>query len=260
MKQSSSFRCFRYIKSNQLSLKLNTNNNNNKKCISKQEPLFNVDSCWEDETNDAFAFNTLSKSIDEASSFSESHPSPISTKTKHSKLIINKDSPSFPSYSIEFAYQVSKKQDLTHEMNLLLEYKMKNPHVENNLDISSWVGESYEISEMESTLISKHFIKFMETVENDPESIIRYQFGGNPVWYSHPMIPTKCLQCGSRRVFEYQVMNPILNILGIQHSVSLVDDGMDFGTLLVFVCENDCFVGNDGCWREDEVVVQGEFS
>lgn len=80
----------------------------------------------------------------------------------------------------------------------------------------------------------------------------RYDFGGKPLWYTSPVTIGPC-SCGSRRVFEFQLLPRLLRVLGIDDSI---EGGMDFGTIMVFVCDKECGEG----WIEEVVVLQGEFT
>jgi pre-rRNA-processing protein TSR4 len=102
--------------------------------------------------------------------------------------------------------------------------------------------------------------------------LFRYEFGGSPLLfsnsdqaakgliasssdgygvYSSAQLP-KCPYCGSNRTFELQLMPNILSLLCVtEHAMdeeqtankSGMDKwnvGMEFGTVMVFVCEKDC--------------------
>ena len=90
-----------------------------------------------------------------------------------------------------------------------------------------------------------------------------------------------CPNCGSRRVFEYQLMPNLINILGRDSSTGGEDvtsderrkeaiqrllkgdpdgRGMEWGTILVFTCEKDCCTvasdkENQSAWTEELVLV-----
>ncbi|KAJ1736013.1 hypothetical protein LPJ61_000230 [Coemansia biformis] len=74
--------------------------------------------------------------------------------------------------------------------------------------------------------------------------------------YSTDRLP-RCPHCGGRRVFECQLMPALLRVLPLdsrgadlraataqglagKHLLQSLDLGLEFGTVLVFVCENDC--------------------
>ncbi|KAI9440483.1 programmed cell death protein 2 [Lactarius indigo] len=86
-----------------------------------------------------------------------------------------------------------------------------------------------------------------------------------------------CPHCGSRRVFECQLMPNLINVLGAGSSAdgdrgATTDEerkevvrkllkgeaqgrGMEWGTILVFSCEKDCCLGPD-VWSEELALVQ----
>lgn len=91
-----------------------------------------------------------------------------------------------------------------------------------------------------------------------------------------------CPLCKSKRVFECQLMPNLINVLRSGETETKLTDeerrkavekalkggdapdirGMGWGTCMVFACENDCCVDDDGefeareCWREELVMVQ----
>ncbi|KAL1746788.1 programmed cell death protein 2 [Schizophyllum fasciatum] len=98
-------------------------------------------------------------------------------------------------------------------------------------------------------------------------------------------VPT-CPLCGGPRVFECQLMPNLINVLrttegGAKPAAKDADArrkeieqalkggkdpearGIDWGTCMVFSCEKDCCVGEDGkdakdCWREELVMIQAD--
>ncbi|XP_058831648.1 programmed cell death protein 2 isoform X2 [Topomyia yanbarensis] len=90
----------------------------------------------------------------------------------------------------------------------------------------------------------KYFLKFRKRIANDPDQILRYERGGNPLWLS-PVVPkniTSCDYCGGARVFECQIMPQLLN--------SLKNDSIDWGTLAIYTCEQSCDPPGQGYARE----------
>ena len=98
------------------------------------------------------------------------------------------------------------------------------------------------------------FQKFADRIGQNPEQCIRYEFLGQPLLYSkndavgkllysgsEKVGPVKgiprCNNCGSGRVFEVQLAPH-----AIQELESEIDDmdGMDWGTIIVGVCDKDC--------------------
>jgi pre-rRNA-processing protein TSR4 len=82
---------------------------------------------------------------------------------------------------------------------------------------------------------------------------------------SSPMIE-KCSICGSPRRFECQLMPNLINVLKKPAQSTSPDNQMEWGTCLVFTCENDCCMDVEAgkkrelkeCWREEVVLVQWE--
>lgn len=99
--------------------------------------------------------------------------------------------------------------------------------------------------------------------------------------YNPSSIPI-CALCKSKRVFECQLMPNLINVLRPKNTGAtkkLTDEerrrevaaalkrnnaderrGMEWGTCLVFSCERDCCVRDDGgaekeCWREEFVLI-----
>lgn len=90
------------------------------------------------------------------------------------------------------------------------------------------------------------FQKFADRLSQNPEQVIRYEFAGTPLLYSKTdavgqklskgNIPG-CGNCGGRRVFEVQ-LTP--NAIAELEADDLSLEGMEWGTVIVGVCESDC--------------------
>jgi len=98
------------------------------------------------------------------------------------------------------------------------------------------------------------FLRFVERVGQNPEQVIRYEFGGRPLLYSKADAVGRALQpaavgpsdatgmarcggCGAQRVFEVQLMPRA--ILELEEEDDGMD-GMDWGTIIVGTCDRDC--------------------
>lgn len=101
------------------------------------------------------------------------------------------------------------------------------------------------------------FQKFADRVGQNPEQCIRYEFCGVPLLYSKGDVVGKVLQsaaegkekvavsrgmprcgnCGAGRVFEVQLMPEAIQELEVEEDGL---DGMDWGTVIVGVCERGC--------------------
>lgn len=116
----------------------------------------------------------------------------------------------------------------------------------------------------ESTIDST-FQKFADRLSQNPDQCIRYEFGGQPLLYSktdavgkklHDIpadglskVLPRCAKCGAGRVFEVQLTPQA--IVELEESgdgdeaAGLNLEGMDWGTVIVGVCEKDCCVNVD---------------
>lgn len=138
----------------------------------------------------------------------------------------------------------------------------------------------------EST-IDKTFQKFADRLAQNPEQVLRYEFGGTPLLYSNndtvgklfSQTPTEtsnsklktapqrsgriphCPNCASARVFELQLVPHAIAELEVEEEGL---EGMEWGTVLLGVCERDCgqrgVEDGDVGWVEEWVGVQWEES
>ncbi|KAK4132649.1 hypothetical protein BT67DRAFT_463457 [Trichocladium antarcticum] len=101
------------------------------------------------------------------------------------------------------------------------------------------------------------FQKFADRVGQNPEQCIRYEFCGTPLLYAKGDAVSRLLQggtggegkvvtskgmprcgnCGAGRVFEVQLMPQAIEELESEEEGM---EGMDWGTVIVGVCERDC--------------------
>ncbi|KND93185.1 putative 20S rRNA accumulation protein 4 [Tolypocladium ophioglossoides CBS 100239] len=91
------------------------------------------------------------------------------------------------------------------------------------------------------------FQKFADRLAQNPDQVIRYEFAGAPLLYSKTdaigdMLGGKggmprCANCGARKVFEVQ-LTP--NAIAELEADELGLEGMEWGTIIVGVCEADC--------------------
>ncbi|KAL5354050.1 hypothetical protein ACLOAV_000135 [Pseudogymnoascus australis] len=105
--------------------------------------------------------------------------------------------------------------------------------------------------------IDTTFQKFADRLSQNPEQVIRYEFKGSPLLYTkgdavgkllgggsgnNAKVTVKggiprCTNCGAGRVFEVQLTPHAITELESEE-VSL--EGMEWGTVVVGVCERDC--------------------
>ncbi|CAL8360724.1 unnamed protein product [Lota lota] len=106
------------------------------------------------------------------------------------------------------------------------------------------------------------FSRFMKRVLLCPEQVLRYCWGGEPLFISDPpsniaqMVPV-CGSCGSRRTFELQLMPALVSLLRPGGPTSDTAP-LEFGTVLVFTCWESCWTPGYGSPREEFVFLQDD--
>ncbi|NP_001134666.1 programmed cell death protein 2 [Salmo salar] len=129
---------------------------------------------------------------------------------------------------------------------------------QNNVECSSvddLAETELEDMAMHETEDGKVFQKFKRRIASEPHQVLRYFRDGSPLWISSEHVPVEkgiphC-SCGSRRIFEFQVMPQLLNDL----KVDSPDASIDWGTLAVYTCADSCDQGNkyssEFIWKQD---------
>jgi len=81
----------------------------------------------------------------------------------------------------------------------------------------------------------------------------RYQWNGIPLIVTDsgmPPCPPSCQYCGSPKVFELQLMAPLVYLLKIRSRIDI-----EFGTVIVYTCSQSCW--QDGSeFREEFIYLQ----
>ncbi|KAL0939722.1 programmed cell death protein 2, C-terminal domain containing protein [Colletotrichum truncatum] len=130
-------------------------------------------------------------------------------------------------------------------------------------DGAGGAGGSTDTKDVFESSMDAIFQKFADRMAQNPEQAIRYEYGGVPLLYSKADAVGKaltasggklprCGNCGAGRVFEVQMTPHAITELEAEE-LSL--EGMDWGTIIVGVCEADCQqrgveVGGDGYLEE----------
>ena len=159
----------------------------------------------------------------------------------------------------------------------------------NEMDLmSSPPAGVQEDSEVFESTIDKTFQSFANRLAQNPQQVLRYEFGGLPLLYSKAdavgarLVPFKslshpsssrvpvanktgnlripgCANCGSTRVFEFQLTPQAISELELDETGL---EGMDWGTIIVGVCGKDCQAKDVGVgqvgYLEEWVGVQWE--
>ncbi|KAI6245354.1 putative 20S rRNA accumulation protein [Erysiphe necator] len=162
------------------------------------------------------------------------------------------------------AYPMLYLVDSDYEILDIEEKKIPN-HLE-KMEIDSennkGQGSSKEDKLIFESSIDQTFQKFADRMSQNPEQVIRYEYNGQPLLYakndrvgklfnyggneglklatvttSSNRIP-RCENCGASRVFEFQLTPHAISEL--EKGDDNIMDGMEWGTIIVGVCQNDC--------------------
>ena len=100
-----------------------------------------------------------------------------------------------------------------------------------------------EFCSEDDVMKDKNFKRFQKVVKRASDQVIRYQRSEEPLWISDQNVPSdkeipNCENCGSKRVFEFQIMPQLLYSLKLDKSVK--EQSIDWGTLIIYTCEKSC--------------------
>ena len=181
----------------------------------------------------------------------------------------------YPSYHLDADYE---SVDLTPP-----------PSSSSKMDIATENGSTSKDEDKETfeSALDKTFQRFADRLAQNPEQVLRYEFGGTPLLYSksdpvgkmlspthtHPAPNSKitsqprphisgipaCPNCNKPRVFEMQLVPQAIAELEVEETGL---DGMEWGTIIVGVCSADCeergVPRGEWGWLEEWVGVQWE--
>lgn len=177
---------------------------------------------------------------------------------------------SFPSVMVEF----EEDEEKGNEDEDMLCTSMNTMDMTRQVVTALCTEEAEREYEMETyeTLwpkqLDKTFYRFEKEIRHEPWQVIRYEWEGNPLLASHlshvdefggevsfpfPIV-VPCTHCGSKRVFECQLMPAILSVLPVGQSDFLrhiprsnrepssmyATLEMDWSTILIYSCSADC--------------------
>jgi pre-rRNA-processing protein TSR4 len=192
-------------------------------------------------------------------------------KTFASALSLNNDSPKFgppappepwPQESdLPPAYPLYYLADADYEVLDKVEELPIPAHTMDLDEGGAGSSSQKEDKDVYEDTIDKTFQNFADRLSQNPEQVIRYEFKGQPLLYSkHDVVGKilagsgkenakvktssvngnkipRCGNCGAGRVFEVQLTPHSIMELE-KNEMSL--DGMEWGTIIVGVCEKDC--------------------
>lgn len=144
-----------------------------------------------------------------------------------------------------------------------LQNSMQNYNLQDDLSIKIDNEKDLMLENEEETTVhvDDMFLKYQAEMALEPDQVLRYYRTDysrkdiEPLWVSDH---GKCLEipdcpyCGGERSLEFQITSQILNFLQIDHSQK---DALDFGTLIIYSCQNSCsskieFM-KEFCWRQE---------
>ncbi|XP_013932032.1 PREDICTED: programmed cell death protein 2-like [Thamnophis sirtalis] len=150
-------------------------------------------------------------------------------------------------------------EDLEDAQRLLKEYQQREDVDLEHLMSASYApdgsGEKYEKSEAEKR--NQIFYKFMKRISSCQEQILRYSWNGQPLFITQPSadfqtrVP-RCNNCKSKRIFEFQLMPTLVNMLKTREN----DTSIEFGTAVVYTCEKSCWTAGCSSPLEEFIFVQ----
>ncbi|KAK3485498.1 programmed cell death protein 2 [Neurospora hispaniola] len=143
--------------------------------------------------------------------------------------------------------------------------KIETMDIDTESTSGSGSGGGKEDKDVFESTMDAVFQRFADRVGQNPEQVIRYEFAGQPLLYSkndavgkllhvpagaanaNEKVTTtssagkgkipKCGNCGAGRVFEVQLTPHAIEELECEEDSM---EGMDWGTIIVGVCEKDC--------------------
>ncbi|KAG0575991.1 hypothetical protein KC19_5G046600 [Ceratodon purpureus] len=106
-----------------------------------------------------------------------------------------------------------------------------------------WEAEDYEPDQALSA--DRTYLKFKKKLDISPEQCFRYCFGGRPLWATDAHDePGTCGACGGPRVYEMQLMPPVLYFLQQAYKdlppSAYGPNDWEWSTLVVYSCAQSC--------------------
>jgi len=191
-----------------------------------------------EETRNANTGSTLSRTFAETLSLNNLTPSAQAPSTSEPWPEASSLPKPYPTlYLVDVDYETLDPTPQSLPANV----KMETGEPSSGAGSSSATEAAFE-SAMDAT-----FLKFADRMAQNPEQVIRYEFKGQPLLYAKDDAVGKkilgsgmprCSRCGAKRVFELQLTPHAITELEAEELS--VEGGMDWGTVIVGVCERDC--------------------
>lgn len=154
-----------------------------------------------------------------------------------------------------------KGEDAEEEEEQAKFFKENNPE-QASASSTALVLAGDEAEEDTQVAVDDTFLQFQLRIQLYPDQVVRYDRveydmpQREPLWvqanYKPESIPD-CDHCHGPRTFEFQILSTLLNYIGVNH---VAVDSLDWGSLFVYTCKQNCNIENDVfaeevLWKQD---------
>ncbi|KAK1888151.1 Programmed cell death protein 2-like [Dissostichus eleginoides] len=165
---------------------------------------------------------------------------------------------------VEESELFGEEDELHHAQKLLREYERREGVSAGEMEEEDGGGGEEKYEKTKARHGDAVFSRFMKKISLCPQQILRYSRRGKPLFISQPpenMQVPKCGSCGGERTFEMQLMPALVSLLrGRKRRREEKDEEeeveVEFGTVLVFTCNNSCWTEESGSTVEEICFVQ----
>ncbi|MCJ1367189.1 hypothetical protein MMC16_006321 [Acarospora aff. strigata] len=184
--------------------------------------------------------------------------------------------PPYPTYHLDADYETISKPP-TPAMPTTITHSISLDDAQSSGTTTSKAPDTDNDPDAFESALDKTFLRFADRLSQNPLQILRYEFRGSPLLYSRTdavwallspshhetqhqnnakvtttaasgrdvMAIPRCTNCGAQRVFEVQLTPHAIVELEAE-DLELGMEGMEWGTVILGVCERDCQVQGIG--------------
>ncbi|XP_076456631.1 programmed cell death protein 2-like isoform X2 [Babylonia areolata] len=165
----------------------------------------------------------------------------------------------FPAYYLNVFAEAELEDEMAdHVATLLKDYQQREgPEFSSRLSAAGGQQggstETYDKTEVKHG--DRQCYKFIKRLQACPQQCIRYQWNGSPLLMSKasaPLAAGRCEQCQAPRLFELQLVPPLIPLLKFP---AQSEPQVEFGTVLVYTCSRSCWSVSETC-REEVALLQ----
>ncbi|XP_034089799.1 programmed cell death protein 2-like [Gymnodraco acuticeps] len=155
-----------------------------------------------------------------------------------------------------------EEDELHHAQKLLREYERREGVSAGQMEDEDGGGGEEKYEKTKARHGDAVFSRFMKKISLCPQQILRYSRRGKPLFISQPpenMQVPRCGSCGGERTFEMQLMPALVSLLRGRKRREKEEEEeveVEFGTVLVFTCNNSCWTEDSGSTVEEICFVQ----